>query len=92
MIDFVESGKGVVGIHSAIEMFGGSARYASLLGGQGKTQGGGDFTADIVAPTHAAMQGVKPFQSWDESVTYTNQNAADRTVLMERADGGARTP
>ncbi len=92
LIDFVESGKGVVGIHSAIEMFGGSARYASLLGGQGKTQGGGDFTADIVAPTHAAMQGVKPFQSWDESVTYTNQNAADRTVLMERADGGARTP
>ena len=29
LIDFVESGKGVVAIHSAIEMFGGSTRYAS---------------------------------------------------------------
>ena len=38
------------------------------------------------------MQGVKPFATWDESVAYTKQNPADRTVLMERADAGARTP
>ena len=71
LIDFVEGGKGVVAIHSAIEMFGGSARYGSLIGGQGKTQGGGDFTAEIVAPTHPAMQGVTSFASWDESVALT---------------------
>ena len=92
LIDFVEGGKGVVAIHSAIEMFGGSVRYGSLIGGQGKTQGGGDFTAEIVAPTHPAMQGVASFASWDESVAFTGQGAADRTVLMERNDNGTRTP
>ena len=92
LLAFVDSGKGVVGIHSAIEMFGASPRYAALMGGQGKLSGGAEFTGEIVAPTHPAMQGVKPFASWDESVAYTGQGAADRTVLMERVDGGARTP
>ncbi len=92
LLDFVDSGKGVVAIHSAVEMFGSSPRYAALLGAQGKTEGGGDFTAAIVAPTHPAMQGVQPFATWDETVAYTGTPAADRTVLMERTDGGARTP
>ncbi len=38
------------------------------------------------------MQGVKPFATWDETVTFTKQNATDRTVLMERVDGTGRTP
>jgi putative membrane-bound dehydrogenase-like protein len=92
LLDFVEGGKGVVAIHSAVEMFGSSPRYAALIGAQGKTQGGGEFTAAVVAPTHPAMQGVQPFASWDETVAYTGTPAADRTVLMERTDGGARTP
>ena len=92
LLTFVDSGKGVVGIHSAIEMFGSSTRYTGLIGGQGKLSGGAEFTGEIVAPTHPAVQGVKPFASWDESVAYTGQGAADRTVLIERVDGGTRTP
>ena len=94
LLDFVEGGKGVVAVHSAAEMFGSSERYAALIGAQAKTQGGGEFTAEIVAPTHAAMQGVKPFATWDEALVIGKQTASDRTVLMERADGtgGARTP
>jgi putative membrane-bound dehydrogenase-like protein len=92
LVDFVEGGKGVVAIHSAIEMFGGSEKYAALIGGQGKIEGGGEFTAELAQPSHAALQGVKPFATWDESVVLTKQNTTDRTVLMERVDAKGRTP
>jgi uncharacterized protein len=92
LIDFVEGGKGVVALHSAAEMFGSSERYAALIGAQSKREGGAEFTAEIVQPSHPTMQGVKPFVTWDETVVYTKQNTADRTVLMERAEAGARTP
>jgi putative membrane-bound dehydrogenase-like protein len=92
LLDFVEGGKGVVAVHSASEMFGGSDKYAALIGAQSKREGGAEFTAEIVQPAHPAVQGVKPFAAWDESVVYTKQNTADRTVLMERADGSSRTP
>ena len=92
LVDFVEGGKGVIAIHSAIEMFAGSERYAALVGAQGKTDAGSEFTAEIVQPSHPAVQGVKPFATWDEGVVYTKQNPTDRTVLMERADAKGRTP
>jgi putative membrane-bound dehydrogenase-like protein len=92
LLDFVEGGKGVVAIHSASEMFTGSEKYAALIGAQSKREGGAEFTAQIVQPAHPAMQGVQPFAAWDESVTYTKQNPAGRTVLMERADAGGKTP
>jgi putative membrane-bound dehydrogenase-like protein len=92
LVDFVEGGKGVVAIHSAAEMFAGSERYASLLGAQAKIGTGSEFTAEIVQPAHPAVEGVKPFATWDEAVVYTKQNPADRTVLMERADANGRTP
>jgi len=92
LLDFVEGGKGVVAIHSASEMFGGSEKYAALIGAQSKREGGAEFTPEIVQPAHPAMEGVKPFAAWDESVVYTKQNTADRTVLMERADANGRTP
>jgi uncharacterized protein len=92
LVDFVEGGKGVVAMHSAAEMFAGSERYAALLGAQAKTEGGSEFTAEVVQPSHPAVQGVQPFATWDEAVVYTKQNPADRTVLMERVDAKGRTP
>jgi uncharacterized protein len=92
LVDFVEGGKGVVALHSAAGMFANSERYASLIGAQGKTEGGGEFTAEIVQPAHPVTQGGKPFSTWDETIVFTKQNPADRTVLMERASGGARQP
>ena len=50
------------------------------------------MTAEIVQSSHPAMQGVQPFTTWDETVTFTKQNTTDRTVLMERVDGTGRTP
>ncbi len=93
LLDFVESGKGLVALHSASEMFAGSERYTMLIGAQSQRQGtGGEFTAEIVQSSHPAVQGVQPFATWDETVVFTKQNAAGRTVLMERVDGTGRTP
>ena len=41
LVEFVEGGKGVVALHSASEMFGGSERYAMLIGAQSQRQGAG---------------------------------------------------
>ena len=96
LLDFVESGKGLVALHSAAEMFAGSERYTMLIGAQAQRQGtGSDFTAEIVQSSHPAVQGVQPFATWDETVVFTRQNTAGRTVLMERVDttgGSGRTP
>ena len=93
LVDFVESGKGVVALHSASDMFAGSERYTTLIGAQSQRQGaGGEFTAEIVQSSHPAMQGVQPFATWDETVIFTKQNTTGRTVLMERVDGTGRTP
>ena len=93
LVDFVESGKGLVALHSASEMFAGSERYSTLIGARSERQGSGsEFTAEIVQTSHPAVQGVQPFATWDETVTFTRQNATDRTVLMERAEGTGRSP
>ena len=74
-------------------MFAGSERYTTLIGAQSQRPGtGGEFTAEIVQSSHPAVQGVQPFATWDETVVFTKQNAAGRTVLMERVDGTGRTP
>ena len=87
LVDFVESGKGIVALHSASEMFAGSERYTTLIGARSERQGSGsEFTAEIVQTSHPAVQGVQPFATWDETVTFTRENATDRTVT----DGARR--
>jgi len=93
LVDFVESGKGLVALHSASDSFAGSERYTMMIGAHSERPGtGGDVTAEIVQSSHPAVQGVQPFTTWDETVTFTKQNTTDRTVLMERVDGTGRTP
>jgi uncharacterized protein len=98
LLAFVEGGKGVVAIHSAAQMFPTSERYVSLIGahltGEGAqskeesapstSEAGAEFTAEIVQPSHPALQGVKAFATRDEAITLTKENATDRTVLMQR--------
>src|SRR5262245_15519765 len=82
LVQFVESGKGMIALHSAA--FSGSDRYAALIGGQIAAQAPGEFTAEIVQPSHAAMQGLQPFAATEEALT-VNRPSADRTVLMQRS-------
>ena len=92
LLGFVESGRGLVAIHSASDMFSGSQRYVSLIGAQFQRHGEGEFTAEIVRPDHPVVAGLRPFATWDETYVHTRHNAANRTVLMERVDAQGREP
>ncbi len=92
LVSFVESGHGLLALHSASGQFTGSDAYVSLLGAQFQRAGTGDFTAGIVDPAHPIMRGVEPFQTSDDTFVHTKHNAAGRTVLMDRAEGQAREP
>jgi putative membrane-bound dehydrogenase-like protein len=92
LLGFVEGGKGLVAVHSASDMFKTSDTYVAMVGGQFLKHGEGEFTAEIVLPTHPVMQGLQPFRTWDETYVHTKHNPVDRTVLMERVDGQTREP
>jgi type 1 glutamine amidotransferase len=91
LLDFVESGKGFLPIHSASFCFQNSPAYIALVGAQFQKHGTGEFTAEIVKPDHPVMAGVTPFNAWDETYVHTKHNP-DRTILMERVDASGREP
>jgi putative membrane-bound dehydrogenase-like protein len=92
LLEFVEGGRGLVALHSASDEFTSSDKYIALLGAQLQRHGTGEFTAEIVQPTHPVMQGVTPFTTWDETYVHAKHNPVDRTVLMERVDQQGREP
>jgi putative membrane-bound dehydrogenase-like protein len=92
LFDFVEAGKALIAIHSASAMFTNSPKYIALVGAQFERHGTGEFTAEIVQPSHPVMQGLKPFQTWDETYVHRLHNPQNRTVLMERVDAQGREP
>jgi putative membrane-bound dehydrogenase-like protein len=91
LLDFVAGGKGLLALHSASFCFQNSTAYVGLLGAQFARHGTGEFTATLVTPSHPVLTGVQPFQVWDETYVHTKLSA-DRTVLMERAEGTGREP
>ena len=92
LLGFVEGGKGLVALHSASFEFQNSDRYIALVGGQFQRHGTGEFTAEITQPGHPVMQGLQPFNTWDETYVHTKHNPENRTVLMERVDENGREP
>jgi putative membrane-bound dehydrogenase-like protein len=95
LVAFVESGKGVLAIHSAAAMFSASDRYAALIGAQSQGQSAPnptEFTPEIVQAANPIMKGVQAFATTDEAGPFSKQNTTDRTVLMERAGGQGREP
>ena len=92
LLDFVESGKGFLPIHSASHNFRNSARVIALMGGQFDRHGTGTFTVPITNAGHPVMQGLVPFETWDETYVHKNHNPEGRTVLMERVEGDGREP
>ena len=91
LLNFVAGGKGLLPIHAASYCFQNSPAYIALVGAQFMRHGTGEFTAEIVRPNHPVLDGVQPFQVWDETYVHTKHNP-DRTVLMERVDGSGREP
>ncbi len=92
MREFVESGKGLIPLHSASGCFKNSEWYIKTIGGQFKSHGIGSFKAAIVNPKHPVMQGVPEFTtSWDETYIHQNLNL-DMAVLMTRQEGDRAEP
>jgi type 1 glutamine amidotransferase len=91
LLDYVASGKGFLPIHCASFCFQNSPAYIALVGAQFLKHGTGEFTATIVQPNHPVLDGVQPFQVWDETYVHTKHNP-DRTVLMERVDDAGHEP
>ncbi|WP_339750649.1 PVC-type heme-binding CxxCH protein [Algoriphagus aquimarinus] len=91
MKGFVESGKGLIPLHSAAGSFKNSDWYIETIGGQFASHGEGEFTSKIVAPNHPVMKGLKPFETWDETYVHQRTNP-DMIVLMERVEGDYREP
>jgi putative membrane-bound dehydrogenase-like protein len=63
-----------------------------MVGGEFARHGTGEFSTEIVQPSHPIMQGLTPFTTWDETYVHKNHNPTDRTVLMERVDQEGREP
>ena len=91
LLDFVEGGKGLVAVHCASAMFTESDR-TSRSSAESSSATATGVRAQIVAPGHPAIEGVKPFKTWDETYVHTKHNPVDRTVLMERVDEQGREP
>jgi type 1 glutamine amidotransferase len=91
LLDFVAGGKAFLPIHAASYCFRNSDAYIELVGAQFQRHGTGEFTAEIIRPEHPVMEGIQPFEVWDETYVHTRHNQ-DRTVLMERVDESGREP
>lgn len=88
---FVESGKGLIPLHSATGCFKNSDWYIQTIGGQFASHGEGEFSSKTLVSDHPVTQGLKPFTTWDE--TYKHQRISpDITVLMERVEGSHHEP
>ena len=83
MLDYVQSGHGLIPVHCASYCFQNSAEYIRLVGGQFQKHETGTFTTKVVAPDHPVMRGFTGFETWDETYVHTKHNA-DRTVLQVR--------
>lgn len=91
LLDFVAGGKAFLPIHAASYCFRNSPAYVALVGAQFQSHGTGEFTAATVRSDHPVMEGIEPFQVWDETYVHTMHNP-DRVVLMERVDDVRREP
>jgi putative membrane-bound dehydrogenase-like protein len=91
IVDFVESGHGLVPLHCASYCFRNSDAWIALVGAQFLSHGTGVFRTEITDFDHPITRGLLPFESWDETYVHTRL-AADRHVLEVRVDGEHREP
>lgn len=92
MKEFVESGKGLIPLHSASGCFKNSDWYIKTIGGQFKSHGQGAFSTTIINKNHPVTKGISEFvTSWDETYIHQNLNP-DMKVLMTRQEGARQEP
>jgi uncharacterized protein len=88
---FVESGKGLIPIHAASFCFRNSPTYVKMVGGQFKSHKTGTFTTEVVDAKHPIMQGLTPFETWDETYVHSELQP-DNHLLQVRDEEGRKEP
>lgn len=84
LVGFVESGKGLVGIHSATDSFKNSDAYWKLLGGRFSGHGSGTFRVKITGKSHSIVRGLDGFEITDETYEHKFHPDSRLVVLMRR--------
>ncbi|HTN74464.1 MAG TPA: PVC-type heme-binding CxxCH protein, partial [Pirellulaceae bacterium] len=92
LLDYVESGHGLIPLHCASYCFLNSPKYVALVGAQFQRHGTGTFRTRIAQPDHALLKGFQGFESWDETYVHTKHNEQDRVVLEYREDKDGKEP
>ncbi len=92
LLQYVESGRGLIPLHCASFCFQNSQKYIDLVGGQFLRHGTGVFRTTIAAADHPLMKGFDGFESWDETYVHSKHNDKDRTILEFRVDKEGREP
>ncbi len=97
LLQYVESGKGFIPLHSATFCFRNDARMVALMGAQFRRHGTGVFTTELAEESHPILEGFNPFSSWDETYVHHLHNQQNRVVLEYRrgdmqAPGNEREP
>lgn len=88
---FVESGKGLIPLHSAAGCFRNSEWYIKTIGGRFESHKTGNFKNSIVNKDHPIMKGIGDFETFDETYVHSQINP-DIQILGERVEGTHREP
>ena len=82
---FVESGKGLIPLHSASGCFKNSDWYIKTIGGQFASHGTGSFSSNLINTAHPIMKGISEFTTSDETYLHKALNT-DIVVLTKRGE------
>ena len=84
VIEFVESGKALVGIHNAADSFYHTPEFVQLMGARFRTHPAQlDIATEIVDTQHPIMQGVEPFTVHDELYLFADYNPNNVHLLAQ---------
>lgn len=88
LIQFVESGGGLVAIHCASHAFRNSPQYGALVGGRFLSHGNGTFPVKIIDAQHQITRGLKAFDATDETYIHNELNRDNRVIMVRDEAGG----
>lgn len=83
IVEYVESGGSLVGLHVASAAFRNDTRFSSLLGGRFDSHFHANFSPEHIDPEHALIKDLTPLTSFDETYILKDINP-DIHVLQER--------
>ena len=83
LLAYVAAGKGIIPIHCASFCFRNSSEYVKMVGGQFWRHRMDTITTTTLQPEHVIMQGLKPFEAFDETYLHSKLQP-DNNVLAVR--------